>query len=114
MIENLDRKNRKLVRNLLIVVVGMFGFGFALVPLYDVFCKLTGLNGKFAANAQVEQVYVVDNNRVVTVEFITSLNESAPMSFRPEASKLKIHPGEYHTVNFYAQNQTDKIMFAQA
>lgn len=109
-----DKKNTKLVRNLLFIVVGMFGFGFALVPLYDVLCEVTGLNGKVTASAAKEVQYPVDPNREVTVEFLTSLNESAPMVFRAETAKVKIHPGEYVTVNFYAENKTDKVMIAQA
>ncbi len=45
---------------------------------------------------------------------MVSLNESTPMVFRAETNKLKIHPGEYYTVNFYAENKTDKLMMAQA
>ncbi|MDD5273489.1 MAG: cytochrome c oxidase assembly protein [Methylovulum sp.] len=112
--DDLQQKNARLVRNLVLVVVAMFGFGFALVPLYDVLCDITGLNGKVAATAAKEVVYPIDNSREVTVEFITSLNESAPMLFRPETKKLIIHPGEYYTVNFYAENLTDKPMVAQA
>jgi len=94
--------------------VGMFGFGYALVPLYDVFCDLTGINGKTDTVASSEVKYKVDKNREVTVEFITSLNESAPMLFKSEAKKMRVHPGEYYTVNFYAENKTDKILLAQA
>lgn len=111
---DIQQKNAKLVRNLLIIVVAMFGFGFALVPIYDVLCEVTGLNGKVEAKAVNEVVYPVDKERVVTVEFITSLNESAPMLFRSETKKLDVHPGEYYTVNFYAENLTDKVMVAQA
>ncbi len=112
--EELNKKNAKLVRNLLFVVIGMFGFGFALVPLYDVLCDITGLNGKVASAAAKEERYQVDQSREVTVEFLTSLNESIPMVFRAETNKIKIHPGEYVTVNFYAENKTDHIMVAQA
>ncbi|MGR9115701.1 MAG: cytochrome c oxidase assembly protein [Gammaproteobacteria bacterium] len=112
--EHINQKNKQLVRNLLFVVVAMFGFGYALVPLYDVFCDITGINGKTDSQAAEEKVYKVDPAREMTVEFITSLNESAPMLFRAETSKLKIHPGEYYTVNFYAENLTDKKMIARA
>jgi cytochrome c oxidase assembly protein subunit 11 len=112
--DELQRKNAKLVRTLLLVTVAMFGFGFALVPLYDVLCKVTGLNGKVDSKAVKETGYQVDPSRELTVEFVTALNESAPMAFRAETPKLKVHPGQYYTVNFYAQNQTDKPMIAQA
>lgn len=112
--EDIDKKNAKLVRTLVFVVVGMFGFGFALVPLYDVLCDVTGLNGKVRSTPVKEAIYQVDKSREIIVEFMTSLNESTPMVFRPETKKLKVHPGEYYTVNFYAENRTDKAMVAQA
>jgi len=114
MSEEVKQKNAKLIRNLIIIVVAMFGFGYALVPIYDVLCKITGINGKVAPVAVKEVAYTVDKSREVTVEFMTSLNESAPMVFRAETSQLKVHPGEYYTVNFYAENKTDKVMVAQA
>lgn len=113
--EDTNKKNAKLVRTLVFIVIGMFGFGFALVPLYDVLCDITGLNGKLnSAGASKEIKYTVDLGREVTVEFMTSLNESTPMTFRPEINKLKIHPGEYYRVNFYAENSKDSVMVAQA
>ncbi|EIC29576.1 MULTISPECIES: cytochrome c oxidase assembly protein [Methylomicrobium] len=114
MTDELRRKNARLVRTLLLVTIVMFGFGFALVPLYDVLCKVTGLNGKVDTTAAKETGYQVDQSRELTVEFVTALNESAPMEFRAETPKLKIHPGQFYTVNFYAQNKTDKPMVAQA
>ncbi len=112
--ESLNRKNTKLVRTLILVAVGMFGFGYALVPLYDVLCDITGLNGKFKGQTVNPVTYEVDKKREISVEFLTSLNESTPMLFRAETKSLKIHPGAYYTVNFYAENKTDKAMVAQA
>jgi cytochrome c oxidase assembly protein subunit 11 len=113
--DNIDKKNARLVCTLVFVVIGMFGFGFALVPLYDVLCDITGLNGKIGQTGVSKEItYKVDQNREVTVEFMTSLNESTPMKFRSERPKLIVHPGEYYRVNFYAENETDKDMVAQA
>ncbi len=112
--DSLKQKNTRLVQILVLVVIGMFGFGFALVPLYDVLCDLTGLNGKADAVAVAETPYKVDMTREINVELLTSLNEATPLEFRPEAKHLKIHPGEYQTVNFYAKNKTDKTLVAQA
>jgi cytochrome c oxidase assembly protein subunit 11 len=112
--DDIKKKNAKLIRNLVFIVIGMFGFGFALVPLYDVLCDITGLNGKVEATAVKETIYPIDNNREVTVEFMTALNESTPMVFRSEIKKIQVHPGQYYTVNFYAENKTDKVMIAQA
>lgn len=112
--EAIDKKNSKLVRNLLLVAVAMFGFGYALVPLYDVLCEVTGINGKVDTVAVAEVNYTVDTSREITVEFITSLNKAAPMEFKAETTKLKVYPGEYYTVQFYAENKTDREMVAQA
>jgi cytochrome c oxidase assembly protein subunit 11 len=112
--EGVTQKNAKLVRTLVFVVLGMFGFGYALVPLYDVLCEVTGLNGKVESSAIKEVGYEVDKSREITVEFMTALNETTPMEFRSELKKIKVHPGEYYTVNFYAENKTDKVMVARA
>jgi cytochrome c oxidase assembly protein subunit 11 len=114
MTESVNQKNTKLVRTLFFVAVGMFGFGYALVPLYDVLCDITGLNGKYKGEAVKTVNYEIDTKREVTVEFITALNELTPMVFRAGTKNLKVHPGAYYTVNFYAENKTDKAMEAQA
>jgi cytochrome c oxidase assembly protein subunit 11 len=79
-----------------------------------VLCDITGLNGKFKGEAVKVVNYEIDNEREISVEFITALNESTPLVFRAETKNLKIHPGAYYTVNFYAENKTDKAMVAQA
>ncbi|CAA9891768.1 Cytochrome c oxidase assembly protein [Candidatus Methylobacter favarea] len=114
MSRSVSQKNTRLARKLVMIALLMFGFGYALVPLYDVLCNLTGLNGKTDSAAVNEVIYPVDKSREITVEFVTSLNNSAPMEFRAETKKMKIHPGEYYTVNFYAENRTDKSMVSQA
>ena len=69
--------NARLVKRLLLAVTAMFGFGFAMVPLYNVFCDLTGLNGK--VGGRVEAVGVeADLNRTVMVEFVANLNQTMP------------------------------------
>jgi len=106
--------NTPLVLKMVLLTVAMFGFGFALVPLYDVFCDLTGLNGKVDLVSQEEQVYTIDENRQVGLELITSLNEDMPIIFRAEQSRLKVVPGKFYTVNFVATNRTDREMIGQA
>ena len=80
--------NNRLVLRLIAVVVGMFGFGFALVPLYDVFCDITGINGKTDNKAAVRTVDEIDKNREITVEFITRTNSGMPWEFRAETQKV--------------------------
>lgn len=109
-----NNQNSKLVVKLLFVVVGMFGFGFALVPLYDVFCDITGINGKTDTRAAVYQSVEVDTSREITVEFITRTNTGMPWEFRAETKRMKVHPGELNTVDFYVRNPTSNNIIAQA
>ena len=71
-------------RRLLLLAVAMFGFGYLLVPLYDVFCELTGFGGKPEGTAAVV-VENVDESRMVTVQFVTTVNEYAPWTFSVNA-----------------------------
>jgi cytochrome c oxidase assembly protein subunit 11 len=108
------KTNTRLIGSIVLVAAGMFGFGFALVPLYNVFCDITGLNGKVKTEAVAETDYEVDEAREMTIEFITTLNENMPLAFRAEKTKMKIHPGQYYTVKFYAENLTDHKMIGRA
>ena len=85
--------NNKMVVKLIAIVIGMFGFGFALVPLYDVFCDIAGINGKTEGSAAVYQSVEIDESREVTVEFITRTNTGMPWEFRAETKRIKVHPG---------------------
>jgi len=116
MSDNIDKKNNRLSLTLLVVAVAMFGFGFALVPIYDVLCEWKWIERDRPDDIKQvpETAYKVDMNREINVEFMTTLNESTPMEFRAEKKQLKVHPGEYYTVNFYAENKTDKVMLARA
>lgn len=110
----LKQRNITLAKKLVIVALLMFGFGYALVPIYDVLCDITGQNIKVQESASAEEAMVVDETREVTVEFITSINESTPLQFRAENRSMKIHPGQYYTVNFYAKNNLPVQLKAQA
>ena len=74
---------RRLIMRLVAVVVAMFFFGFALVPLYDLFCDVTGLNGKTNSTAFIPATELVDTSRNVTVQFVATNNEGMPWEFRP-------------------------------
>jgi cytochrome c oxidase assembly protein subunit 11 len=112
-----DRKqaNQRVVKRLGIAALLMFGFGFAMVPLYDVFCDITGINGKTGRIAQEEALsQVVDEDRLVTVEFLATVHSDLPWEFKPMVRKIKVHPGEITEVNYYARNKTDKLVAGQA
>ncbi len=111
---DLQAANRRTIRRLLWVVAGMFGFVFALVPLYDVFCDITGLNGK-TADGPAEAVMVEpDLSRTVTVEFVASVNENMPWDFRPARVRMQVHPGKMYRTSFVARNRTGQTMVGQA
>ena len=113
MVSKIQNEKRHVLR-LLGVVVGMFAFGFALVPLYDVFCEITGANGKTAGQFTVTEAQEIDEERLVTIQFLTSNNADMPWEFRPEKRMLKIRPGELNSTAFYVRNLTNKTMVAQA
>lgn len=106
---------RRTVRKLLLATAAMFGFGYALVPLYDVFCDITGLNGKTERITAMQAAGMqVDRNRLVTVEFVTSTEAGLPWEFRPLVNKIQVHPGEEKEVEFVARNISDRAVVGQA
>ncbi len=109
-----NKDNNKVIRNLLVVVVLMFGFGFALVPLYDVFCDITGLNGKTGEQYVSDTPMQIDTSREIKVAFLTTLNESMPWEFKPLTHSVKVHPGESTQIEFVVKNTTDRDMVGQA
>lgn len=107
--------NKRLIKILLVVTAGMFGFGYALVPLYDVFCEITGINGKTGRlSTEAAQNMGIDKNRLVTVEFLATVNEKLPWQFKPLKEKMEVHPGEINTVNYVATNLTSEDSIGQA
>lgn len=97
------------------LVMVMFGFGFALGPMYSALCRLTGWNGSWnpmVANAAAP--VTVDTSRSVKVEFVTTVNGGRNWKFRADRSSLEVHPGQMYTVNFYARNTEGHAIVAQA
>lgn len=114
---------RKHIAALLVVVVGMFGFAFALVPLYEVFCELTGLNGKTSGRAVASEARVTEtganptaivSDREVTIQFLAHVGRGMPWEFRPTETRLRVHPGEMNTTNFYVRNRASRAVTGQA
>lgn len=110
MSEALD--NRRLVLRLLAVVVGMFAFGFLLVPIYDVMCQAFGINGKTSGQYEGEQT--VDVSRQVRVQFLSTNAADMAWDFYPKGDELVAHPGAVNEMIFIAHNPTDRPMSAQA
>jgi len=105
------RSNLALVRRLGIVVVGMFAFGYALVPFYDQICRVTGIRNiaqpDIVANTQV------DTTRTVRIEFDTNLR-GLQWTFRALESVADVHPGELRQVVFEVRNNADRPVTGQA
>ncbi len=105
--------HRNLVTSLLVIVVGAFGFGYALVPLYDVFCEITGFGGR----TNVEAVAVneaPDLSREIRIEFVTTVNSYAPFEFGADADSMTVNPGKMYFATFTAKNLTGSDKIAQA
>lgn len=110
---NAQAKNKRTVVRLATAALAMFGFGFALVPLYEVFCDITGLNGK-NFNEGAVQIEAVDKTRTVKVQFVTANPGMMPWEFRPTEQSIRVFPGEDKVTAFYAANPTPEFMVAQA
>ena len=112
--EQLELKNKKLVRKLLWLVTGSLLFAFALVPLYDVLCSLTGLNGKTQNSAALVSKAKIDDTRWVTVQFTSSVMSGLGWNFYPKQTSIRLHPGQIETVLFVAKNTTNEVVVGQA
>ncbi|MBA2710647.1 MAG: cytochrome c oxidase assembly protein [Tatlockia sp.] len=110
------KSHTKLIVTLALVVLAMFGFGFALVPIYKSICQSLGINGKTneKAIAYDAKTAKITADRDVVVEFIATNNSGIPWAFYPKIRKIKVHPGEIAKLSFYAENQTKHRMTVQA
>lgn len=113
---NKEKKQKKLLLLLSLMVLGMFGFGFALVPIYNSLCKTLGINGKTNPEAVAYDVSKakIATDREVWVEFVATNNSGVPWAFYPKVNKIKVHPGEVVKLAFYAENKTGHKMTVQA
>ena len=113
------RENLKMLGKLAVVAAGMFGFGYAMIPLYRQMCEITGINilaigerdvpgGARAAAGNTQ----VDTSRTITVEF--DANAHGPWEFKPAVRSVQVHPGELTTVMYEFRNVQNRRMSAQA
>lgn len=97
------------------LAIGMFAFCFwVLPPLYDLFCEVTGINGKTSSTPYVAVSNEIDTSRTVRVKFIATKNAEMPWGFAPETFSIDVHPGESIVTSFLAQNPTANYMAGQA
>ncbi len=118
-VERGPRRHGGVVARTLLVTVAMFGFGYALVPIYDIVCDITGLNGKTgrisaadveaAAPAGAEAV-----EREVTVEFVANVNVNGAWTFRPNEASMRVVPGKAYHTTYYAENPRGEVRVGQA
>ena len=118
----LRQTNLLMLRKLVVVALGMFGFGYALVPLYVAICEATGINilalgekelpGSGNARLAAPQNSQLDTSRTITVEF--DANARGPWHFKPMQNSIQVHPGELVTVMYEFQNVQGRTMSAQA
>jgi cytochrome c oxidase assembly protein subunit 11 len=106
--------NRIILGKLLVVTVLMFGFGYALVPLYKQICELTGINLLTPKDMKVEGLgnTQIDKTRTITVEF--DANAQGPWRFRPTVNSMQVHPGEMAHVTYEVVNTQSRSVDAQA
>jgi len=122
LISRLQGDNRRMLMKLAVVALAMFGFGYALVPMYRTICDALGINvlsvservtgaGLTAAGARQANTQV-DTTRTITVEF--DANARGPWEFKPAVNSMQVHPGELATVMYEFRNAQDRTMAAQA
>ena len=117
---HLQRGNRALLRKLAVIAALMFGFGYALVPLYRSICEALGINvlslserqNSGLANPADGRNTQIDRARTITVEF--DANARGPFDFKPAARSLQVHPGELTTVMYEFRNTQARSLAAQA
>lgn len=108
------QQNRRLALQLGAIVLGSFAFGFALVPLYDVLCDITGLGNQKRLAEKSVATERPDTSRTITVDFVADLPSAGNWEFRPVVRSMQIHPGQLYSADFVARNLTGRATTAQA
>ncbi len=108
--------SKRLIIGLTCTVFGMFGFGYALVPLYDLFCEVTGIGGKpaIADVSDIAQLDAFDQNRDVWIEFTGNSTNGLPWSIQPQVSRVKVKVGQVNEVNYTVTNTSGRSLTGQA
>ena len=98
-----------------LIPFAMFGFALALVPLYDTFCGITGLNGRTSTVVYDEKsIGEVDYSRTIEIDFLSASTPGFPVKFYPITKSMKVTPGKIYTVDYYAENRSDEVIVGQA
>ncbi len=109
---------RRHTRLLALLAVGMFGFGFALVPLYGLLCSVAGIQqGGVAAAAkpaEASAALAAASDRVIVVKFDGTVHPDLPWDFAPVERRLEVRPGQTYEVHFVAANRSSRRVTGQA
>ncbi|MBC3871037.1 cytochrome c oxidase assembly protein [Undibacterium oligocarboniphilum] len=110
----IQKLNARLLSKLVLIAVMMFGFGYALVPVYKQICEITGINILTPKDISAKEISntQIDRSREVTIEF--DANTQGPWRFRPVVSSMKVHPGEMTQIVYEVVNKQAYKMDAQA
>jgi cytochrome c oxidase assembly protein subunit 11 len=111
---DVKRENNKMLWALIAIAAGSFGFGFALVPLYNVLCSVTGYGDQSKLLQKTQAIEHPDLSRTVTVEFLADVASAGEWEFRPVVRTVQVHPGQLFTAQFFAHNLTGRDTVAQA
>ena len=109
-----SRRNRRSAWRLGVVVAAMFGFGYALVPLYDIFCEVTGLGGRTGVVQAGTLPDRVDESRLVTVSFDATVNSALAWELRPSQREMKVHPGRLYETHYVARSRSGRSTVGRA
>ena len=112
--EKLARENQRLTIKLLAIACASFVFGFALIPLYDVICDVTGFGNQKDLQVAARIAENPDDTRTVTVDFMAELPSVGKWEFRPVVASMQVHPGKLYSTEFIARNLTGQDTVAQA
>ena len=107
--------NTRTMKKAILVVAGMFGFGYLLVPMYNALCSALGVNGQTAqvSEAKLDKVGI-DKSRYVTVEMNTMVNSRLPWRFKANKHSVRVHPGQVTKVEYEIDNQSSDKIVGQA
>ncbi|MCP5143223.1 MAG: cytochrome c oxidase assembly protein [Gammaproteobacteria bacterium] len=112
--QSLQARNQRLLMKLVVLTLAMFGFGFALVPLYDVFCDVTGIKGVVREASSGQTDSAVDLSRSIKVTFVTNTDRKLPWTFKAEQTEVVVHPGETGEAMFTVSNPLTLAVTGQA
>lgn len=109
------KSNGGLAARLVLMALGSFAFGYALVPLYDVFCEVTGIGSRDRlVQAATVDFSGADLSRTIVVEFVSSTPGSGAWEFRPTVASMEVHPGQLYETTYHAENLSGRAFTGQA